>query len=799
MENFDATTILKIERILRDNSKRGIFKTKEILSVIYSKGFFSCFYYDAVDNISTNDYQLFLSSVVGTKKQEIHEGSSVDYRDTSISQAVADKIPVIQVKNDSYQSAPLKAHTDLLDVTDKYRVHVPIYYEDLLIGALSCSWKGESTLSEEQISNFALIGSLISRYWKIANGNLANKILEKLKSNIFNGNGQRKIDVVLDDASKLIREALDVSVVSLFHYNWYSSRLTKIHECRSDLIKGLSIEESYESGKFLTGVAWEQTGYRHIVDFDEFLVKFNQHVCAKSFEYHSNLIGDIKTILYSPFGTKSQYFLRLMNRNDRGDFPFFSSHQIVLEHISNRIGELIDDMVNENRMFSLQQVAKTAISNITSLDKTISKTKAALVNECVDDLGVMAFTQKEVHFTHKYFTNEHFKKAISQYCSWENDNFYHDCINAKSIIALRVKDYEEHTKDNHLARCLYINKVSFVLIVPFGSIGIRGFLIITSPELTKGSVRQVLNRLPKFHMESLTAYAGLIGGCVESADSHLTSENARRLIGQIGHEIQGPVSELGQTAIDTIYESLELIDGIDSLDDSVKSKIKMTLNRNELLAANQMSHIRQLMNIAVDMAQESSGVLQVTFDDFNLYDLLLAASKESKRDEYIDYKSTSHRIQIEFNDACKSMINYVGDKSLIHKVFVNVFRNAIKYSLPRYRGKPITIHVNGIPQSGQFIFEVINWGVPLEDNIVDKIFNAFERGDSHDRLKARRGMGLGLYIARRFLVAHKGVIFCQKSKPTLNDPSRRDIEGWQTTFEIRLPFGLPRGIHDDQA
>lgn len=799
MEMLDANTILQIERVLKENSKRGVLKTKEILKIIKAKGFYSCFYYDAVNNISTEDYQLFLSSVVGTERQIKHEGESVDYRDTSIAHALAEKTPVIQIKNDHKQTEQLKKHTDLLEVTDKNRVHVPIYYEEMFIGALSCSWNGDITLCEEQLSFFIIIGSMISRYWQVSNEILANKILKELQKSILNCTGQTKLDIVLERVGLLIRDALNVKVVSLFHYDWYSSRLTKIQECHSALVSGVSLNESYESGCFLTGKAWEDSSYRHIVDFNEFLCAYKQHVCIDSLNHHSDLIGNIKTILYSSFGTKSNYFLRLMNRDDRPNFPLFSSHKIILKFISNHIDELVNEIIDENRVFRLQQVAKTAISNITSLDITIAETKSALINECVGDLGVMAYSQKDIHFTHKYFTNAIYKKSISQFCTWENDRFYRDCINVKGITSLKIGDYEERTKENHLVNILFLNKINFVVIVPFSSIRINGFLLIPSPENTRGTTKSFLNRLPKFHLESLTAYAGLIGGCVESADSHLTSDNARRLIGQIGHEIQGPVAELGQTAIETIYETFENLNDIDFIDDALRNKIKISLNKNELLATKQMNEIRKLMNIALDMAQETNGSLQVNFEEFDFNVLLQGAARESKRDEYVDYRGVGHKVDIIFNESCMKMNQYIGDEQLIHKVFVNVLRNAIKYSLPRYKGRSIVINVNGIPQSSQYIIHVINWGVPLEENIINKIFNAFERGDSHDRLKARRGMGLGLYIARRFLAAHKGTIFCKQSTPTLDDPRRKNIEGWNTVFEIRLPFGLPRGTFDDQS
>src|SRR5262249_35477713 len=91
------------------------------------------------------------------------------------------------------------------------------------------------------------------------------------------------------------------------------------------------------------------------------------------------------------------------------------------------------------------------------------------------------------------------------------------------------------------------------------------------------------------------------------------------------------------------------------------------------------------------------------------------------------------------------------------------------------------------------IVQVENWGLPLPHDQWERIFVRFERGMQPDRYKIRRGLGLGLYISRRILRAHGGGIFVKESVPTLDDPARRDNEGWRTVFEIRIPSTLPKG------
>lgn len=798
MDPLNTELLLQIESILKNDAEQGLFEPQSILSIIKQKGFYSCAYYDAVKNITTRDYQLFLSFICGTKEQESHIGESVNYKDASISRTIRGTGYSVQEPDDPGQTKDLKKHTDLLKITDKYRIHIPIFFKGSeLIGTLSCSWEKEMPLRPEEIHVFQLIGIMFSLYWKIANDNLATKLIKTLKFSVDTVSSQKNLDKLLSYAIKLIKQDLNVNAIALFKYDWYSDALTKIDE-NTNTIHDKFLEERYLSGQFLTGKAWDQKDYRHIVDFDEFMDSFQDDINKESYEYHTNDMQKIKTILYSPFGTKIQYFLRLINRNDYDSFPFFASHRIVLNLLSKKLGELIDNLISNDRLIKLEEISKTAITNIASFDMTLQKMHQALSSEGVFALGMLAYEEGHQHFKYKYFSEGEYKQKIEKYCSWENDKFYKDCVKSVRMKVLRLNNYEEKHIYGHLVKSLYDSNISFVVVVPFIGINIKGFLLVAPTKDNKRVDTHILNRLPAFHKNTLKAYAGLIGGSIESADSHLTADNARRLIGHIGHEIQGPVSSLGQQAI---YASMSAIEKIDILKDVNpvlhKEAIWFFLN-NSKQTKELMQEINIFMSVAVDMALQTKGTIKVTFKAFDLSEVLKEAIKEAKKEIYFDKNDNIRKVYFNLNDAAKNMNLYIGDRGLIKKVFVNVFRNAIKYSMPpSSRLKDlIKIDIFGNPQENMFILQVINWGNPLYPDKMDTIFNAFERGDTHDRHKARRGMGLGLYIARTFMKAHGGNIVCLDSSPTLGDVNRRNIEGWKTIFEIRLPYGLKEGVHD---
>jgi signal transduction histidine kinase len=128
-------------------------------------------------------------------------------------------------------------------------------------------------------------------------------------------------------------------------------------------------------------------------------------------------------------------------------------------------------------------------------------------------------------------------------------------------------------------------------------------------------------------------------------------------------------------------------------------------------------------------------------------------------------------------------------------VFLNVLRNALKYSLPRYPPEPMVVRVLGQPQSGMQIVQVENWGIGIPAEQLDEIFQPFVRGRVADSTKVIRGMGLGLSVAKRILAGHGGDILCRRSRPTLDDRGRTDrYEGFETVFEVQLPVGLQPGL-----
>jgi len=94
----------------------------------------------------------------------------------------------------------------------------------------------------------------------------------------------------------------------------------------------------------------------------------------------------------------------------------------------------------------------------------------------------------------------------------------------------------------------------------------------------------------------------------------------------------------------------------------------------------------------------------------------------------------------------------VADPARLQQVFVNLLKNAAKFTPP---GGAVTIRTADVPQSIQI--EVRDTGIGIEPVNLAKIFNAYEQGGT---AVTRRfgGLGLGLAICKALVEAHGGTI-----------------------------------------
>jgi two-component system CheB/CheR fusion protein len=94
-----------------------------------------------------------------------------------------------------------------------------------------------------------------------------------------------------------------------------------------------------------------------------------------------------------------------------------------------------------------------------------------------------------------------------------------------------------------------------------------------------------------------------------------------------------------------------------------------------------------------------------------------------------------------------------GDMTRLQQIFWNVFQNAAKFSRPN---DSVTVSSYN-PTDDRVVIEVADIGIGIEPEILPKVFDAFEQGDSA-WMRQYSGLGLGLMISRVIVNAHGGSI-----------------------------------------
>lgn len=111
------------------------------------------------------------------------------------------------------------------------------------------------------------------------------------------------------------------------------------------------------------------------------------------------------------------------------------------------------------------------------------------------------------------------------------------------------------------------------------------------------------------------------------------------------------------------------------------------------------------------------------------------------------------------------------DKARIGQVFSNLIGNAVQYSYP---DSAISVSVTGEPEAVSL--SVHNAGSPISAEKLKTIFEALTRGQPPaDDQQSSSHLGLGLYIAKKIVMAHNGELSVESS----------DASG--TAFTVRLP------------
>jgi PAS domain S-box-containing protein len=176
-------------------------------------------------------------------------------------------------------------------------------------------------------------------------------------------------------------------------------------------------------------------------------------------------------------------------------------------------------------------------------------------------------------------------------------------------------------------------------------------------------------------------------------------------------------------------------------------------------------HLLALITDIIDLSKIESGRIDIIASDFSLNEMIFEAVKAMRHQA--ENKNLTITVDV------PGEISVHTDRRRLMQCLLNFLSNAVKYS---ERGG---IAVIAEQNSGAIKLSVRDTGIGIKEDDMHKLFEPFERIDSHLRVKAG-GTGLGLYltrkIARELLHGEVGV----ESSP-----------GGGSEFWIQIPSKLP--------
>lgn len=176
-----------------------------------------------------------------------------------------------------------------------------------------------------------------------------------------------------------------------------------------------------------------------------------------------------------------------------------------------------------------------------------------------------------------------------------------------------------------------------------------------------------------------------------------------------------------------------------------------------------MSHAAQLLAESSVLSGEDrrlTEIMQVNSTRVStiIDNVLQLSRREAPKPEIVSLGQWIQRFRDEFNatlqldkglvvDLTAEEISVRMDGSQLHQIMWNLCQNCVTHALPHARGSPIELRYGRLTGIGRPYLQVADRGKGIESNDAERIFEPFFT-------KAKRGTGLGLFLARELAQAN---------------------------------------------
>lgn len=224
-------------------------------------------------------------------------------------------------------------------------------------------------------------------------------------------------------------------------------------------------------------------------------------------------------------------------------------------------------------------------------------------------------------------------------------------------------------------------------------------------------------------------------------------EKQDEFISYASHELRSPLA--------VIHSSLELL---------LDTPGKKIIDRSELImnSLSETDRLRRMTNNLIEMVKIQASEMQLDYNVIVLKEMVEGFIEPFK------YQAEATGKKLEYSIQDDMVI--VGDRQLLTELMVILMENALKYTeVGDY------IKLNAFNTESSDVIEVIDSGVGISDEAMEKVFTRFYR-EERQQTKTD-GSGLGLFVASLIADRHGGIIVAKHNRPK------------GTIFTVTLPIG----------
>jgi signal transduction histidine kinase len=213
--------------------------------------------------------------------------------------------------------------------------------------------------------------------------------------------------------------------------------------------------------------------------------------------------------------------------------------------------------------------------------------------------------------------------------------------------------------------------------------------------------------------------------------------------------------------------------------DMEQAKLLDVVNRNA-------KRLRRLTEDILDVTKIESQSLNLKKEQFNLHEVITNTIEDIMTKEVFlsSIKTRNPTIKL-LNSQAPQDLSVYADKGRINQVVSNLLDNAVKFTKAA-EGNIITIMIKKKGEregqnkndQQQVIVSIKDTGTGIDSEIMPRLFTKFATKSQIG------GTGLGLFICKGIIEAHRGRIWAQNNSDILSNGDKREA-----TFSFTLPPG----------